>query len=121
MEDHLEGSVGIHRHTLVGCTGMREAQIWYSREHPDQRTLSSEFENVIVLSDEFYQELIAHPVPNDLEAVKVLAASPGRARSFHVAVIPMLHGQRNGGDSSLRGFRPCEPDRHYGLLSASAI
>jgi hypothetical protein len=55
---------------------MREAQIWYSREHPDQRTLSSEFENVIVLSDEFYQELIAHPVPNDLEAVKMLAASP---------------------------------------------
>jgi hypothetical protein len=29
-----------------------------------------------VLSDEFYQELIAHPVPHDLEAVKVLAASP---------------------------------------------
>ena len=55
---------------------MREAQIWYSREHPDHRMLSSEFENIIVLSDEFYQELIAHPVPNDLEAIKVLAASP---------------------------------------------
>ena len=54
---------------------MREAQIWYSRD-PDQRALSSEFENVIVLSDEFYQELVAHPVPNDLDAVKVLAASP---------------------------------------------
>ena len=55
---------------------MREAHIWYRREHPDQRTLSSEFENVNVLSDEFYQELTAHPVPNDLEAIKVLAASP---------------------------------------------
>jgi hypothetical protein len=55
---------------------MREAQIWYSREHPDQRTLSSDFENIIVLSDECYQESIAHPVPNDLEAVKVLAAPP---------------------------------------------
>ena len=55
---------------------MREAQIWYSRDHPDQRTLSSAFENVIVLSDELYQELMAHPIPNDLEAVKVLAASP---------------------------------------------
>lgn len=54
---------------------MREAQIWYSRD-PDQRTLSSAFENVIVLSDEFYQELVAHPVPNDLDAIKVLAASP---------------------------------------------
>jgi hypothetical protein len=38
--------------------------------------LSSDFENVIVLSDEFYQKLIAHPVPNDLESVKVLAESP---------------------------------------------
>jgi hypothetical protein len=54
---------------------MREAQIWYSRD-PDQRTLSSEFENVIVLSDEFYQELIGHPIPNDLDAIKLLAASP---------------------------------------------
>jgi hypothetical protein len=37
--------------------------------------LYSEFENVIVLSDQFYQELIAHPAPNDLEVVKGLAAS----------------------------------------------
>jgi hypothetical protein len=28
---------------------------------------------VIVLSDEFYQELAAHPVPNDLDAIKALA------------------------------------------------
>ncbi len=28
------------------------------------------------MSDDFYQEILAHPVPNDLEAVKVLAASP---------------------------------------------
>ncbi len=38
--------------------------------------LGEEFENVIVLSDEFYQEVIAHPIPTDLEAVKVLAAAP---------------------------------------------
>jgi hypothetical protein len=54
---------------------MREAQIWYNRT-PDQRPLSPEFENVIVLSDDFYQEILGHPVPNDLEAVKVLAAAP---------------------------------------------
>ncbi len=29
-----------------------------------------------MLSDDFYNEVLAHPVPNDLEAVKVLAASP---------------------------------------------
>jgi len=54
---------------------MREAQIWYSRS-PEQPPISAEFENVVVLSDDFYQEIQAHPVPNDLEAVKVLAASP---------------------------------------------
>jgi hypothetical protein len=31
---------------------------------------------VIVLSDEFVQEITAHPIPTDLEAVRVLAPSP---------------------------------------------
>src|SRR5947208_1338212 len=53
----------------------REAQIWYSRG-PAQYPVSEQFENVIVLSDEFYQEIVAHPIPADLEAVKVLAAAP---------------------------------------------
>ena len=53
----------------------REAQIWYSRD-PDQCPLSDQFENVIVLSDEFYREIAAHPIPADLEAVKVLAGAP---------------------------------------------
>jgi Plasmid encoded RepA protein len=53
----------------------REAQIWYSRD-PDQCPVSDQFENVIVLSDEFYREVTAHPIPADLEAVKVLAGAP---------------------------------------------
>jgi hypothetical protein len=52
-----------------------EAQIWYSRD-PEQYPVSDQFENVIVLSDEFYREITAHPIPADLEAVKVLAGSP---------------------------------------------
>ena len=35
-----------------------------------------EFANVIVLSDEFYQEITTHPIPADLEAVKILAPAP---------------------------------------------
>jgi hypothetical protein len=38
--------------------------------------LSEQFENVIVLSDEFYQEIMAHPIPADLEAMKLLSGSP---------------------------------------------
>lgn len=52
-----------------------EARIWYSRD-PEQYPVSDQFENVIVLSDEFYREIMAHPIPADLEAVKVLAAAP---------------------------------------------
>ena len=79
---------------------LREAQIWYSRT-PDQRILSAEFENVIMLSDDLYQEIVAHPVPNDLEAVKLLAASPACARPLHVAFLSMLQGEgRRGSPSS---------------------
>src|SRR5262249_32896817 len=42
----------------------REAQIWYNRR-ADGSMPSDEFENVIVLSDEFYQEAISHPIPTD--------------------------------------------------------
>ncbi len=52
-----------------------QAQIWYSRD-PEQYPVSDQFENVIVLSDEFYREISAHPIPADLEAVKMLAGSP---------------------------------------------
>jgi hypothetical protein len=53
----------------------REAQIWYDREQREQ-LLSDEFQNVIVLSDEFYAEIVDHPIPTDLEAVKVLSTAP---------------------------------------------
>lgn len=54
---------------------MREARIWYNRD-PGRQVLGEPFENVIVLSDEFYGEITAHPIPTDLEAVKLLAAAP---------------------------------------------
>jgi hypothetical protein len=54
---------------------LREARIWYHR-HADQSALSEDFENTVVLSDEFYSEIAAHPIPTDLEVVKVLAGAP---------------------------------------------
>jgi len=33
-------------------------------------------ENVIVLSNEFFEEVTAHPIPTDLEAVKLLSSAP---------------------------------------------
>jgi hypothetical protein len=60
---------------------LREATIWYDRDanRPPQ---SAAFENVIVLSDEFYQEITAHPIPTDLAAVRVLSAAPATLDLF---------------------------------------
>ena len=48
---------------------LSEATIWYQRD--------SGGENVVTLSEEFFTEVMAHPIPADLEAVKVLVAAPG--------------------------------------------
>lgn len=53
----------------------REAQIWYNGR-ADASMSSDEFANVIVQRNEFYQEAVSHPIPTDLEAVKVLTPSP---------------------------------------------
>jgi hypothetical protein len=44
--------------------------------------LSEEFENVIVLGDEFYNEIRAHAISTDIEAVKVFAAAPAAMDLF---------------------------------------
>ena len=37
---------------------------------------------MIVLSDEFYREITSHPIPTDLEAVKLLAGAPAALDLF---------------------------------------
>jgi hypothetical protein len=60
---------------------MTEARIWYSRD-VSEGTLPGGCENTIVLSDEFYREIMTHPIPTDLEAVKTLSASPAALDLF---------------------------------------
>jgi hypothetical protein len=60
---------------------MREARICYSR-NPDQEMLPGGFENEVVLSDEFYREILDHPIPADLEAAKALSCSPAALDLF---------------------------------------
>jgi replication initiator protein len=60
---------------------MSEARIWYSRDL-DQKLLPGDCQNVIVLSDEFYREILSHPIPTDLEAAKALSASPAALDLF---------------------------------------
>ena len=60
---------------------MSEARIWYSKD-PEQRLLPGDCQNVIVLSDEFYGEVLHHPIPTDLEAAKALSSSPAALDLF---------------------------------------
>lgn len=60
---------------------MREARIWYSRD-PNQALLPGGFENEIVLSDEFFREVMAHSIPTDLEAAKALSCAPAALDLF---------------------------------------
>jgi hypothetical protein len=52
-----------------------EARIWYNRGSED-RLLGEPYENIIVLSNEFFEEVTTHPIPTDLEAVKLLSSAP---------------------------------------------
>ena len=51
---------------------LSEATIWYQRNGDGPGG-----ENVVTLSEEFFAEVMSHPIPADLEAVKVLVAAPG--------------------------------------------
>lgn len=54
---------------------MSEAQIWCSRLPTDEPP-PGKVENMIVLSNEFYKEIMDHPIPTDLEAAKALSSAP---------------------------------------------
>jgi hypothetical protein len=60
---------------------MSEARIWYAR-HPAQDTLPGELQNEIVLSEEFFAEIMNHPIPTDMEAAKALSCSPAALDLF---------------------------------------
>ncbi len=60
---------------------MSEARIWYSRD-PGQQTLPGECQNSVVLSNEFYEEIMNHPIPTDLEAAKALSSAPAALDLF---------------------------------------
>jgi hypothetical protein len=71
-DTQAERAVLIHHHRF---NFLKEAQLWFSRD-PDQRRLPGDLENVVVLSDEFFKEIINSQIPADLEVVRALAHAP---------------------------------------------
>ena len=60
---------------------MSEARIWYAHDSA-QDTLPGELQNEIVLSQEFFREIMDHPIPTDMEAAKALSCSPAALDLF---------------------------------------
>lgn len=58
---------------------VRDAKLWYAdiNRAGSTGTPQTRAENVIVLSEEFWNEIQEHPIPVDLAVVKALADSPG--------------------------------------------
>ena len=49
------------------------AQVWWNPKDPSQGTL---FDSTLTLSENFFKELINHPVPLDMRAIQALSQSP---------------------------------------------
>jgi hypothetical protein len=60
---------------------LREVQLWFSKD-PGQQVLPGDFENIVVLTDEFYHETVTHPIPADLTVVTQLANAPATLDLF---------------------------------------
>src|SRR5215467_10079260 len=54
----------------------------FSDCHRQQKLLPGDGQNRILLSEEFYREVQAHPIPTDLEAARALSSSPAALDLF---------------------------------------
>jgi hypothetical protein len=61
---------------IPGCRIPASSQALVLPRYIETVAIGEDFENEIVLSDEFYSEINAHPIPTDLETVKHLIDSP---------------------------------------------
>lgn len=51
-------------------------KVWYTKQLDQQQLPTEDFQNQILLSENFWNELKQHPIPINLEAVKILANAP---------------------------------------------
>jgi hypothetical protein len=67
-----------------------QIKLWWDPRRPDDRTL---WESTIILGERFYQEMIDHPVPVDMRALKDLKQSP-LALDIYVWLTYRMHSLR---------------------------
>jgi hypothetical protein len=54
---------------------VREVELWYERDQ-DQKFLPGNFQNKVVLTEEFFSEIMAHRIPVDIAAIRSLSNAP---------------------------------------------
>jgi len=52
-------------------------EVWFSKQTEQPTLPGGSFENIIVLSEQFWNEINRHPIPVDLDVVKALSHAPG--------------------------------------------
>ena len=62
-----------HGEASVNSLVADRTEFWWNPKRPDDRTL---WENSIRLGEEFFNEVIAHPVPIDVNTLRALTRSP---------------------------------------------
>jgi len=62
-----------HREAEIGFRVVDKHVLWWEPKDPDQTSL---FDSFVVLSEAFFKEVIANPVPVDMRALKALKKSP---------------------------------------------
>ena len=72
-------------------------RLWYSDvEH----THGAAFENIVTLSQPFFDELMAHPIPVDMEVVRGLLDSPGEL-DFYIWIVLRTWAIQRGGRAEI--------------------
>ena len=62
-----------HGKSFISSQIADRGEFWWSERKPDERTL---WQSKIVLSHEFFNEIISHPAPLDMNILKALTRSP---------------------------------------------
>ena len=62
-----------HDKVTVNAQLADQTEFWWNERRPDERTL---WQSKIVLSEKFFEEIISHPVPLDMNILKALTRSP---------------------------------------------
>ena len=79
-----------HGEASVNSLVADRTELWWNPKRPNERSL---WESKIELGEKFFNEIIRHPVPLDMNTLKAMKRSSLGLRCIHVADLPYLYPQ----------------------------